>query len=63
MADEGINPEGFFVLGFVFLCTTGAEALYSDMGHCGRKNIRISWIFVKIIDFELLWSRSLFNST
>jgi KUP system potassium uptake protein len=36
------------VLGFVFLCTTGAEALYSDMGHCGRKNIRISWIFVKI---------------
>ncbi len=47
MADEGINPEGFFILGFVFLCTTGAEALYSDMGHCGRKNIRISWIFVK----------------
>jgi KUP system potassium uptake protein len=43
-----IHPEGFFVLGFVFLCTTGAEALYSDMGHCGRKNIRISWIFVKI---------------
>jgi len=42
-----IHPEGFFVLGFVFLCTTGAEALYSDMGHCGRKNIRISWIFVK----------------
>jgi KUP system potassium uptake protein len=47
VADQGINPEGFFVLGFVFLCTTGAEALYSDMGHCGRKNIRISWIFVK----------------
>ena len=42
-----IHPEGFFVLGFVFLCTTGAEALYSDMGHCGRKNIRISWVFVK----------------
>lgn len=42
-----IHPEGFFVLGYVFLCTTGAEALYSDMGHCGRKNIRISWIFVK----------------
>ena len=42
-----IHPDGFFVLGFVFLCTTGAEALYSDMGHCGRKNIRISWIFVK----------------
>ncbi len=47
IADNGINPEGFFVLGFVFLCTTGAEALYSDMGHCGRKNIRVSWIFVK----------------
>lgn len=43
-----VHPEGFYVLGFVFLCTTGAEALYSDMGHCGRKNIRISWIFVKI---------------
>ncbi len=42
------HPDGFYVLGFVFLCTTGAEALYSDMGHCGRKNIRISWIFVKI---------------
>jgi KUP system potassium uptake protein len=47
ISPKGINPEGFFVLGFVFLCTTGAEALYSDMGHCGRKNIRISWIFVK----------------
>lgn len=43
-----IHPEGFYVLGFVFLCTTGAEALYSDMGHCGKKNIRVSWIFVKI---------------
>ncbi|GIV27598.1 MAG: putative potassium transport system protein kup [Bacteroidia bacterium] len=43
------HPEGIFVLGAVFLCTTGAEALYSDMGHCGRKNIRISWIFVKIM--------------
>lgn len=42
-----IHPEGFYVLGFVFLATTGAEALYSDMGHCGRRNIRISWIFVK----------------
>ncbi len=40
-------PEGFWLLGSVFLCTTGAEALYSDMGHCGRANIRISWIFVK----------------
>ena len=42
-----IHHEGFFVLGAVFLCTTGAEALYSDMGHCGRNNIRVSWIFVK----------------
>ena len=42
-----VHHEGFYVLGAVFLCTTGAEALYSDMGHCGRKNIRISWIFVK----------------
>ncbi|MBG6235689.1 KUP system potassium uptake protein [Pedobacter sp. CAN_A7] len=41
------NPEALLILGGVFLCTTGAEALYSDMGHCGRKNIRISWIFVK----------------
>jgi KUP system potassium uptake protein len=41
-------PEGFWILGAVFLCTTGAEALYSDMGHCGRGNIRVSWVFVKI---------------
>ena len=40
-------PNGFWLLGAVFLCTTGAEALYSDMGHCGRDNIRISWMFVK----------------
>lgn len=40
-------PNGFWLLGGVFLCTTGAEALYSDLGHCGRKNIRISWILVK----------------
>ncbi|MEP6582808.1 MAG: KUP/HAK/KT family potassium transporter [Ginsengibacter sp.] len=40
-------PSGFWLLGAVFLCTTGAEALYSDLGHCGRGNIRISWIFVK----------------
>lgn len=43
-----LYPGGFWILGAVFLCTTGAEALYSDMGHCGRENIRISWIFVKI---------------
>lgn len=40
-------PKGFWILGAVFLCTTGAEALYSDLGHCGRANIRVSWIFVK----------------
>jgi len=40
-------PQGFYILGAVFLCTTGAEALYSDLGHCGRDNIRVSWIFVK----------------
>jgi KUP system potassium uptake protein len=40
-------PGGFILLGAVFLCTTGAEAMYSDLGHCGKKNIRISWIFVK----------------
>lgn len=41
------HPHGFWLLGAVFLCTTGAEALYSDLGHCGRKNIQVSWIFVK----------------
>ena len=41
-------PGGFWLLGGVFLCTTGAEALYSDMGHCGRNNIRVSWGYVKI---------------
>ena len=40
-------PKGFYILGGVFLCTTGAEALYSDLGHCGRWNIRYSWIVVK----------------
>jgi len=40
-------PKGFWILGAVFLCTTGAEALYSDLGHCGKWNIRYSWIFVK----------------
>jgi KUP system potassium uptake protein len=40
-------PEGFWLLGAVFLCTTGAEALYSDLGHCGKDNIRISWVYVK----------------
>ncbi len=41
-------PKGFWILGAVFLCTTGAEALYSDMGHCGKNNIRASWGMVKI---------------
>src|SRR6187200_3044545 len=43
----GTYPQGFYILGGVFLCTTGAEALYSDLGHCGKWNIRYSWIFVK----------------
>jgi KUP system potassium uptake protein len=42
-----IYPNGFYILGAVFLCTTGAEALYSDLGHCGKWNIRYAWIFVK----------------
>jgi KUP system potassium uptake protein len=40
-------PQGYLILGAVFLCVTGAEALYSDLGHCGVRNIRVSWIFVK----------------
>lgn len=43
-----LNAAGLMVLGNVFLCTTGAEALYSDMGHVGRSNIYVSWPFVKI---------------
>ena len=42
------HENGWLILGGVFLCTTGAEALYSDLGHCGIKNIRASWVFVKI---------------
>lgn len=42
-------PDWFMILGAVFLCTTGAEALYSDLGHCGRKNIMVSWTYVKIM--------------
>lgn len=41
------SPEWFLILGAVFLCTTGAEALYSDLGHCGRRNITLTWAFVK----------------
>lgn len=40
-------PGGFLLLGAVFLCTTGAEALYSDLGHCGKDNIRVTWVLVK----------------
>lgn len=43
------SPSAIIILGAVFLCTTGAEALYSDLGHCGAKNIRVSWIFVKVM--------------
>lgn len=42
------HPGGFWILGAVFLCTTGAEALYSDLGHCGKQNIRITWIGIKV---------------
>ncbi len=41
-------PGGFWLLGAVFLCTTGAEAMYSDLGHCGKSNIRVGWGFVKV---------------
>ncbi|MBS1765609.1 MAG: KUP/HAK/KT family potassium transporter [Bacteroidetes bacterium] len=40
-------PGGFWILGAVFLCTTGAEALYSDLGHCGKQNVYVTWGFVK----------------
>ncbi|MFC6267260.1 KUP/HAK/KT family potassium transporter [Frigoriflavimonas asaccharolytica] len=43
------SPSAIIILGAVFLCTTGAEALYSDLGHCGAQNIRVSWIFVKVM--------------
>ncbi len=42
-------PESFWLLGSIFLCTTGAEALYSDMGHCGRNNIWVGWIYIKVM--------------
>ncbi len=42
-------PKGILLLGAVFLCTTGAEALYTDLGHCGLKNIRTTWGFVKVM--------------
>ena len=42
------NKAGFMILGSVFLATTGAEALYSDMGHVGKENIYFSWPLVKL---------------
>jgi KUP system potassium uptake protein len=48
LTNETVNSTGLLILGGVFLCTTGAEALYSDLGHCGRGNIRVSWMFVKV---------------
>ncbi len=42
------HPGGYLLLGAVFLCTTGADALYSDLGHCGVRNIRVSWMYVKL---------------
>lgn len=42
------NHRGIFILGSIFLATTGAEALYSDLGHVGRGNIYASWPFVKV---------------
>lgn len=61
-----LYPNGFWILGAVFLCTTGAEALYSDLGHCGRANIRYSWVFVKaclIINYlgQGAWLLATFN--
>ena len=43
-----LYPKGFWILGAIFLCTTGAEAMYSDLGHCGKGNIRMGWGFVKV---------------
>lgn len=43
------SPSAIVIMGAVFLCTTGAEALYSDLGHCGKSNIRVSWVFVKLM--------------
>ncbi|MEO7176152.1 MAG: KUP/HAK/KT family potassium transporter [Saprospiraceae bacterium] len=40
-------PQALILIGAVFLCVTGAEALYSDLGHCGKANVRVSWLLVK----------------
>lgn len=54
-----INHSGIMVLGFVFLSTTGAEALYSDMGHVGKANIYASWPFVKAASSSTIWVKAL----
>ena len=65
---EAINfvanvPGGFAALGAVFLCTTGAEALYSDLGHCGKGNIRISWgVIASVLVFHYLGQAALCTS-
>ena len=41
-------PGVFVLLGAVFLCVSGAEDLYVDLGHCGRKNVRMAWFTVKV---------------
>ncbi|HEU5290827.1 MAG TPA: KUP/HAK/KT family potassium transporter [Cyclobacteriaceae bacterium] len=62
------HPGGFWILGAVFLCTTGAEALYSDLGHCGKENIRVGWsivIFSLLLNYfgQAAWLMSLEGST
>ena len=54
-----LYPGGFWILGAVFLCTTGAEAMYSDLGHVGKGNIRISWLCKDLLVAQLFWTRSL----
>lgn len=56
-------PGGFAALGAVFLCATGAEALYSDLGHCGKGNIRISWgIIASVLVLHYLGQAALCTS-
>ncbi|NDB35644.1 MAG: potassium transporter Kup, partial [Flavobacteriia bacterium] len=56
-------PGGFAALGAVFLCATGAEALYSDLGHCGKGNIRISWgLIASVLVFHYLGQAALCTS-
>ena len=62
------HPGGFWILGAVFLCTTGAEALYSDLGHCGKENIRVGWsvvIFCLLLNYfgQAAWLMSIEGQT